>query len=95
MFTEVFKHFSYTTDCIVPLFVFTAEMKTGLRLIFAPRFFKLWAVGGGVPAVFAYYGYLHKVSDDKEAYAMRGRSNLFRGDHEKIKSSDPTRELWY
>lgn len=91
----MFKDFSYTTYCKVTLFVFVAEMRTGLRLIFAPRFLKLWAIGGGVPAVFAFYGYLHKVSDDKEAYAMRGRSNLFKGDNEKIKSSDPSRELWY
>lgn len=63
--------------------------------MFARRFWKNWVVGFGTILAFGYVAYLDKRSNDKLAYAMRGRSNLFRGDHEKIKQSDPKRELWY
>lgn len=69
--------------------------KTGLRLMFAPRFAGNWLMTAVVCFGSAFVGYRYKVTKDREAYAMRGRSNLFRHDHEMIKKSEPNRELWY
>ena len=75
--------------------LFNFQMKTGFKLLFAPRFAKNWVLTIGAAFAWAYVGYRHKVSKDKQAYAMRGRSNLFRHEHDMLKKLDPTRELWY
>ena len=94
-------NFGCSFDCYIGLFVINVQeflvllqMRTGLRLMFARRFWPSWAAvivcGPGALTV----GLLAKREWDREAYAMRGRSNLFKADHIKLKELHPSRELW-
>jgi hypothetical protein len=69
-------------------------MRTGLRLMFAGRFWKTWtAMTLGIPVALV-LSHLLEREWDREAYAMRGRSNLFKEDYRKLKLQDPSKELW-
>lgn len=62
--------------------------------MFARKFWKDWfAIFLTIP-VGATIGCAIQWEWDKEAYAMRGRSNMFKEDYRKLKQLDPTRELW-
>ncbi|WAR19405.1 hypothetical protein MAR_001243 [Mya arenaria] len=61
-------------------------MKTGLRLMFARRFWYMWTLPAVVVGSLV-AGNLHMQENYKEAYAFRGQSNLFREDAEKLKRS--------
>lgn len=69
-------------------------MKTGLQLMFARRFWRNWGIIGGILGSGIIIGHYVQREWDKEAYAMRGRSNMFRQDYERLKASGSKRELW-
>ncbi|KAH3847792.1 hypothetical protein DPMN_090122 [Dreissena polymorpha] len=68
-------------------------MRSGLQVLFMRRFWPLWSMPA-ISIAAMYFGYLHTVELDREAYAMRGQSNLFRADHEKLQRVGNGRQLW-
>lgn len=69
-------------------------MLTGTKLMFHPRFRIVYKQLAGVVGIGCFISYFAQHEWNKEAYAMRGQSNLFREDARKLKESGSKRELW-
>jgi len=69
-------------------------MRQGLSLLFAKRFWRQWAAVATVPVSMIMIKIYYLDEDAKECYAMRGQSNLFREDAEKLQRNGSSRELW-